>query len=332
MGRNRWRTSAIFVSGITIIGCISGCGLLGDPDSGGTPAPGSGLERSTLKVSVMPTIDLAPFHLAVQNEYFQAEGLKVEFSTAPSGPASVAKMISNEVDISYSSYTPFFVAKSQNAADIKIVADGSSAGPSTTMVLAMPNSSVKTIQDIPGKRIAVTAQGTISDLMTMSSLKDKGLDYKSIKWVTMPFPDMAARLQRGDVDAAFMTEPFIAQAKMSVGALPTFDTATGTTADLPTAGYGATAKFVTDNPKTVAAFQRVMLRATAEAKDRTKIEPLMVQFAKISQEVAASTNLLTFRSALDPKSLQRVPDLMRDFGVIPQTINVEPMIVPTPAN
>ncbi len=307
-----------FVSVLTIIGCISGCDAL---DSA---------ELSALRVSVMPTIDLAPFHLAVKNGYFQAEGLQVEFSTAASGPASVARMVAGDVDIAYSSYTPFFTATAQNAADIKIIADGSAAGPSTTMVLAMPGSPVRGISDVPGKRVAVTAQGTISDLMTMSALRDKGLDYKSIKWVTMPFPDMAARLRRGDVDAAFLTEPFITQAEKTVGAVPVFDTATGTTADFPTAGWATTGKFAATNPDKVTKFQRVMLRATAEAQDRSKIEPLMMEFAKVDKDTATSTNLLTLRSALDPATLQRVPDLMHDFGLLPTKLDITPLLIPTP--
>lgn len=315
--------TGILVSVLT----LTGCGLLGESGTPAPPAAGTGMERGTLKISIMPTIDLAPFHLAVKNGYFQAEGLEVAASTAASGPASVAKMVSGEVDIAYSSYTPFFVAKSQNAADIKLVADGSSAGPKSTMVLAMPDSPVKTIKDIPGKRIAVTARGTISDLMTMATAKAAGVDHQGIQWANIPFPDMAARLQRGDVDAAFMTEPFITQAVKTVGAVPVFDTAAGPTADFPTAGYGATAKFTAENPKTVAAFQRVMAKATTEAADRSKIEPLLVEFAKVDKDTAAAATLLTFRSVLDAASIQRVPDLMREFGVINERVDVAAMIV-----
>jgi NitT/TauT family transport system substrate-binding protein len=316
-------TTGILMSVLT----LSGCGLLGGSDTSAPPASGSGPERSTLKMSIMPTTDLAPFHLAVKSGYFQAEGLAVESSTAASGPASVARMVAGDVDIAYGSYPPFFVARAQNAADIKLVADGSSAGPKSTMVVAMPGSSVRTIKDMPGKRVAVTARGTTSDLMTMAALKAAGVDYQGIQWVNIPFPDMASRLQRGDVDAAFLTEPFITLAVKTVGAVPVFDPATGPIADFPTAGYGATAKFVTENPKAVAAFQRAMAKATAEAADRSKIEPLLVEFAKVDKDIAATTGLLTFKSALDATSIQRVPDVMTEFGVLRDRVDVAAMIV-----
>jgi NitT/TauT family transport system substrate-binding protein len=316
--------AGILVSVLT----LTGCALLGDSDPAPPPAPDRGLERSALHISIMPTTDLAPFHLAVKNGLFQAEGLSIRTSTAGSGPASVTKLVAREVDIAYGSYPPFFVAQAKNVADIKIVADSSAAGPGSTMIVAMPGSPVRTIQDMAGKRIAVTSTATTSDLMTMAAMKAAGVDHTRVQWVTLPFPDMAARLQRGDVDAAFMTEPFITQAVRTVGAVPVADPATGPIADFPTAGYGAMADFVAQNPRTVAAFQRVMAKATAEAADRSRVEPLLVEFAKVDSEIARGSGLLTFKSEMDAASIQRVPDVMAEFGFLPGRVDVAAMIVP----
>jgi NitT/TauT family transport system substrate-binding protein len=316
---------------LALFAALSGCGLLGgsedEPSSNDTAVSAGGLERTKIKISVMPTIDLAPFHLALKNNYFKQEGLDVEWSNAQSGGASVARLTSGEVDIAYSSWTPFFVAKSKGAADIKLVADASSAGPGSTMVVAMPTSSVKSVRDMQDKRVAVTAQNTISDLMIKSVLKTNGIDHTTIKWAEIPFPQTAERLKKGDVDAAFVTEPFLTGAQKSVGAVPVFDTAQGPTANMPTAGFGSTAKFVKENPKTLAAFQRVMQKATDEAKDRGKIEPLIQDFAKVDADTAKLATLLTFSSTLDASRIQRVPDLMLEFGVIPEKIDVNDMIV-----
>jgi NitT/TauT family transport system substrate-binding protein len=307
---------------------VSGCGLLGSSDDSSASGPTGGLEKTKIKISIMPTIDTAPFHLAVKEGLFQKAGLEVEEVDAASGQASLQNLISGSVDIAYSSYTPFFVAKAKGAADIKFVADASSAAPKSTEIVAMPNSSVKSVKDLAGKKIAITSTNTICDTLTKSVMRDNGVDYSGVKWVPIPFPQIAAAVQSGQVDAGFLTEPFITQAAKTVGALPIVDTATGATKDFPTAGYGSLAKFTNANPKTVAAFQRVMAQATKESADRSKIEPLMVEFAKVDQDVAALTTLLTFQSTLDAQRLQRVPDLMQQFGSIPLSINVAPMIVP----
>lgn len=317
---------------------LTGCGLLGGEDNEPAEANASGqLEKPNLKISVMTTTDLAPFWLAVKNGYFREAGFTFDPAkdvvTAKSGGDSVTKLTSKEVDIAYSSYTPFFVAKSKGAADIKLVSDASSAGPGATMVVTMPNSSIKSIKDMTGKRVAVTARNTISDLLVMSTLKTNGVDWQSINWAEVPFPSTAEALKAGQVDAAFLTEPFLTGAQKTVGAVPVFDTAVGPTANMPTAGYAANAEFVQQYPKTLAAWQKVMQRATDEAKaDRSKVEPLLQEFAKIDADTAKLSTLLQFSSSLDATRIQRVPDLMLEFGVIKEKIDVSQMIATAPSS
>lgn len=324
----------IVATALTLVTTLTSCGLLGGSDDEAEPTGtgGSGPEKASIKVSIMKTTDLAPFHLAMKEGFFDDEGLKVEFVQAPSGGASVTKLVAGEVDISYSSYTPFFLAESKGAAQkddgIKIIADAASAGPNSCLVVATPDSSVKSIKDMAGKRVAVTATGTISDLLTMSTLKTNGVDYTNIKWVNTPFPDTAKRLKAKEVDAAFVTEPFIQDTMRNAGAQPIFDTAVGPTADMPVAGWGATGKFVKENPNTIAAFQRAMQKGTDLAlSDRSLVEPLLVKFSGVDEDTAKMATLLTFQSKLDATRIQRVPDLMLEFGVIKNALDASKMVI-----
>jgi NitT/TauT family transport system substrate-binding protein len=322
----------------SLLTAVSGCGLLGSTDNSSASAntASDSLEKPNLKISIMTTTDLAPFHLAVKSGYFRDAGFTFDPAkdvvVAKSGGESVSKLAAKEVDIAYSSYTPFFVAKSKGVADIKLVADASSAGPNSCVVVAMPGSAVRGVKDMTDKRVAVTARNTISDLLVMSTLKTNGIDWTTIKWTEIPFANTAEALAKGQVDAAFFTEPFKSQAEKTVGAAVVFDTATGPTANMPTAGFGANAEFVQRYPKTLAAFQRVMQRATDEAKgDRSKVEPLLQEYAKIDADTAKLATLLTFNSSLDATRIQRVPDLMLEFGVIKEKIDVAQMIAKAPA-
>jgi NitT/TauT family transport system substrate-binding protein len=189
---------------------------------------------------------------------------------------------------------------------------------------------VKTIKDMAGKRIAVTATGTISDLLTMATLKTNNVDYTKVKWTPTPFPLTSQALKEGRVDAAFATEPWIQDAMKNAGAQPIFDTAVGPTADMPTAGWGSTGEFTEQNPNTIAAFQRAMQKGTDLALgDRGKVEPMLVEFSGVDQDTARMATLLTFQSKLDATRIQRVPDLMLEFKVIKKPIDVEKMVVAT---
>jgi NitT/TauT family transport system substrate-binding protein len=325
---------AIALGMIALVAFVLVSGFRAAPGPEAKLAIADGLEKPDLKISIMKTTDLSPFWLAVKEGYFRDAGFTFDpqrdVTIAKSGPESVDKLAAKQVDIAYSSYPAFFLAKS-NGKDIKLVADASSAGPNSCMVVAGLSSKVRTIKDVEHARVAVTARNTISDLMVMSTLKTNGIDYKSIEWVQTPFPSMATKLASGEIDAAFLTEPYLIQAQLTVGAVPVFDAATGPTANLPTAGFGADAEFVRKYPKTLAAFQKVMERATIEAKaDRSKVEELLQEFADIDAKSAKLATLLTFQSSLEATRIQRVADLMTEFGVLTTRMDVSQMIARSP--
>jgi NitT/TauT family transport system substrate-binding protein len=114
------------------------------------------------------------------------------------------------------------------------------------------------------------------------------------------------------------------------GAQPIFDTAVGPTADMPAAGWGSTGNYTKANPKTIAAFQRAMQRGTALAlSDRSKVEPMLVEFSGVDEDTAKMATLLTFQSKLDATRIQRVPDLMLEFKALTTTLDVKKMMIPT---
>lgn len=325
-GHGTRRRVVLGLAATALLAATTGCSALGSDDSSASGGNAS-VEKAKIKVAIITTIDLAPFHLANKNGYFKQEGLEVEFSTNPSSPAALQKVISGEADIAFASYVPIFTAQDTGAGDIKIVADSVSASPNSNMVVTTPSSSVKNVKDLAGKKIGVSAINTASDAMTKSVMRANGVDFSGVKWTPIPFPDMAAALARGDIDAAYMPEPFITNAAKSIGAVPVVDVASGPTEDFPIGGYASLSKFTSANPKTVAAFQRAMKKATDEAVDRAKIQPMVVEFAKVDADTAALVTLPNFHSTLDPRRLQRVPDQLAEFGIIKKRIDVGSMLV-----
>jgi NitT/TauT family transport system substrate-binding protein len=292
------------------------------------------LEKPDLKFSIMTTTDLGPFWLAVQKGYFREEGFTFDPVTdvrhAESGAQSVAMLEDDTVDVAYATYPPFIAMQSRGK-NVKLIAAASLAGPGSCMVVAMPNSKINSVADMAGARVAITAPNTVSQLMVQSALKASGVDYQTIQWVTVPFEGMEGKLAIGEIDAAFMVEPFLSQAQNNIGAVSVFDTAVGRTSNLATAGFGANSEFVSKYPRTAAAFQRVMQRATEVAnEDRANVTPALVQFAHLDTSTAKLPSLLTFQSSLNAVELQRVADLMVDFGMIGTPIDVSRMIARIP--
>lgn len=324
----RGRRLTALAAGLAVFASISGCGLLGgsdDEDSGNAQ-----VEKSKINVSIQGTIDLAAFHLANEKGYFSDEGLEVNPVLVDSADKGFAKLQSGEADIIYSGYTGFFAEQDKGSMDLKLIADASSAAPKSNAIMVPKNSQLEDPKDLEGKKVGVTPEGTLADILTKAWAETNDVDLEKVNWQHMGFGDMAALLEKGDLDAAFMPDPFIAMNQQNFGAEARWDPMTGPLKDLPMAGYGTTAEFAKENPKTVAAFQRAMVKASDEAEtaDRTKvIDPLLVEHAKIEKDLAPLTTLLTFESSLDPERIQRVPDLMLERDAISKKIDVKDMII-----
>ena len=165
-------------------------------------------------------------------------------------------------------------------------------------------------------------------MLTQSVMRDHGINSDKVQWVPMPLPEMGTALAQGKVDAAYQPEPFLTQSAKVAGAYPVVDAASGSTQAFPLTGFGATAKWVQDHPKTMRAFQRAMLNATRAAVDRARIEPLVVRNAKVDQDIASLMVMPAFGSTLDARRIQRVPDLLQQLGVVQTKIDAASMIVP----
>ena len=148
-----------------------------------------------------------------------------------------------------------------------------------------------------------------------------------MQFVPVKFPDMARALSSGQVDAAWLPEPFVSQDEESIGAVPLADSNQGTTQNIPISGYMVTAAWLKKYPNTAAAFRTAILKAQAvAATDPGAIQQGMEGFAGTTKETAAIANAPEFPTQQNEVLLQRLADLMLNFGMLQQHYNVNQMI------
>ena len=73
-------------------------------------------------------------------------------------------------------------------------------------IVAGAKSSIKTIQDLKGKKVAIWP-GSTQEVVILERLKASGMTIKDIQPIRLPFSDMAPALARGDIDAYVGAEP-----------------------------------------------------------------------------------------------------------------------------
>ncbi|MEV6848165.1 ABC transporter substrate-binding protein [Actinoplanes sp. NPDC051411] len=310
------------VTGLLVAAVLAGCG---GSDKG--PAPGTnGLEKTDLKVGILPIPDAATVYIAKSKGYFAAEGLNVTPVVLTNGSETVSRLVSGSVDIAYSAYVPIIQAASSGVR-VRVICDGYRGRTDLYPIVTRPDSPIRDPRQLAGKKIGLINTKGFPSLLTDAALAGVGVPASAVHLVEIPYPNMPAALQNGSIDAAFMTEPYLSQSRKTFGARVVVDTMSGPTADLPVGGYVSSPRFVTGNPKTLAAFDRAIAKAQAAAADRTLVGQTLPMYVHgLSPSVAQSITLGVFPSSLDPAQLQRVADLMTRFGAIPKHFDVQQLL------
>ena len=314
------------------LAALVGLGLLAAGCSGGgsgSGAPG-GLEKANLNVAAVPAMDSAGLYIAQQRGLFAAEGLRVSILPITSGQTAIANQLAGQLDVSVGNYVSYIRANNQpkDPADFRVLTPGSIMQPGNQEIMVPSTSNITSVSQLAGKRIAVNVKNNIGTLLVKSVLTDNAVDPGSVHFVPIKFPDMSRALSSGQVDAAWMPEPFVSQDEESIGAVPLADSNQGSTQNIPISGYMVTQTWLKKYPNTAAAFRTAILKAQAiAATDPGAIQQGMVRYAGTTKETAAIADAPEFPTLQNGVLLQRLASLMLNFGMLQQAYNVNKMIV-----
>ena len=299
------------------------CSLFGSSSDGAN----ADLERNLLRIGVAQVVDVAPLRIALTEKLFEKHGLQVNL-VSQNNDSEAIKQLDTTLDITWASHVSFF-REVANGAQLQLQGEAYQAGPNSMALVTGPNSKY----DDPGKEptpsIAVNNQNDIGFLTTRAVLDTAAVEKGKIKFRDMPFGEMEKALQAGEVDAAFMIEPFITKAQRNIGAKILTDTARGPTLDFPMSGYASSKKFAETNPKTLKAFRDVLREAQQRAQaNKLAVQDSLTSYADVDQSTAALVSVGTFPLSLNPIRLQRVADMMDTEDILSGRLDVQGLLPP----
>jgi ABC-type nitrate/sulfonate/bicarbonate transport system substrate-binding protein len=308
-----------------LITCVltASCGLFGSSSNGGT----ADVERNTLRIGVLPVVDVAPLRIALTDKLFEKAGLQVSLVTQPS-EAEAIKQLDTTLDITWATHVSLFRSVAEGT-ELQLQGEAYQAGQNSMALVTSANSTY----DDPGKNsaptIAVNSETDIGALTTRAVLDTAAVEKQKIKFRPMPFAEMENALKSSTVDAAFMIEPFITKAQRSIGAKILTDTARGPTLDFPMSGYASSKKFAEANPKTLKVFRDVLRQAQQRAQaNKLAVQDSLTSYADVDQQTAALVSVGTFPLSLNPIRLQRVADMMDTEDVLSGRLDVQQLLPP----
>jgi NitT/TauT family transport system substrate-binding protein len=237
-------------------------------------------------------------------------------------------VISGDIDFAFGAYPSFFSAV-QEGLPLLITTEANRAAPLFGGLYALPDSGIETPADMAGAKIAVNTLNNLVQLAVEEQLVSAGLSLDDVTLVEIPFPDMVATLERGDVDVIAVVEPFGTIARNSLDATLVTDMFAGDIEGFPVAGFYVTDSFAADNPNTVAAFNRAWAKAVEYANSEDdavpQILPTYIETATV--EGSRELNYPLFVSGIDVAVIQIVPDFMVDAGLLDGPIDTADYIV-----
>ena len=215
-----------------------------------------------------------PLTLADQLGYFKDEGLTVRISDLRGGSEALAALMGGSVDIVTGFYEHTVRARVQDKRLVMVTLFDRYPG-LVLMVGKRHFDQVRTIQDLVGKPVGVTAAGSSTDQLVKYILRQNNLDAQAIPVVTGGIATMMAALQQDHVWAGVTVDPLASKLERDGIARVLYDTRTekGTReifgGPWPAGGFYSTADFISGHSKVVQSVVNAGIRALRYLRDHS---------------------------------------------------------------
>ena len=244
------------------------------------------LEKSKVSIAVggKAAFYYLPLTISEQLGYFKSEGLEVEISDFAGGARALQALIGGSADVVSGAYEHTINMQAKNQFIQSFVLQG--RAPQIAMGVstkAMPN--YRTLADLKGKKIGVSAPGSSTNMVANLVLSRAGLKASDVSYVGVGTSSGAlAALRSGQIDAMSNTDPVMTMLEQKGDVKIISDTRTlkGTQevfgGPMPAACFYTHTEFVQKHPNTCQAMANAIVRGlkwlqTAGPSDIIKTVP-----------------------------------------------------------
>jgi NitT/TauT family transport system substrate-binding protein len=311
------RRFASLLLATTLLAPLAACGGSNTPAS-----PPSG-QPDKVNVGVIAIVDVAPIYLGKQQGFFSKRNIDLNLQTAQGGATIVPAVVSGQYQFGFSNVVSLLLAQSRNV-PVKVVANGvNSTGDKTKDFggIVVKDASITSAKQLEGKKVATNTLKNIVDTSVKQIVKTAGGDPTKVSFIELPFPDMAAALDAGRVDAMFVVEPFLS------AALARGWKVIGTYADvnpnLCVALYFTSTQMMTTKADLVSRFTEAMKESLAVANSHPDdVRAVLGTYTQISEDTRKNLILPKWPSDIDRGAVQSLADLSVQFGLLTAAPNL----------
>jgi NitT/TauT family transport system substrate-binding protein len=271
---------------------------------------------ATIRAAMIPIESAAPVYYASDNGFFSKAGVDVQITQNPSTPAVAAAVASGTFDIAYGTISTLAAAHVRGLPFVVIAAGvGYIPGVVPGAIMVAANSPIKTGKDCNGKTFATAGLGTIAEYLPRAWIDKNGGDSTTVKFVEVTFPETAAAMAAGRVDAAYMVEPFLTVAAKRGDARILADGDDAIASKYTSTGWYATTQWAKAHHELVARFANAMTDAARWANaNQTKVTPILVKELNVDPVLSAAAHRPYFVDRLVAEQIQPWIDVTAKYG------------------
>lgn len=293
-------------------------------------------ELKPLHVGMIPTIDSAPFYVALTKGYFTAEGLTIDTTPTTGGAVGIPAVVSGALDIAAGNVVSTILAASRGL-DIIAIAPASKIranDPDLAAIVAPAASGIRSGADLNGKTLAVNTRANVLWLYGRAWVRKTGGDPAKVTIKEVPFPQMFDALKGHQVDAAFMVSPFLNAALADPAFRRIGEPYQQVQPGVDVGQYEATSAFVHAHPKEIAAFLRALRKGVAwfNANRRTPaLADIIAGYSHLSAALVEKMDLPEAPTTIDPAQIKKTIALMQQEGLLTAPMDPAKVIYPPAA-
>ncbi len=220
--------------------------------------------QTTLKMGLLPILDVLPFYVADEAGYFAEEGVAIELVPVSSALERDQLLIAGEIDGMLNDLISIGIFN-QDANLVTVVAQSRRAYPDAPQfrILAAPDSGITRPEDLAGVEIGIS-ENSVIHYIAQRILEEEGLTVDDLSFRAEPnIPVRFQLLMQGQLQAACLPDP-LAQAAIEGGAILVADDTTLVESEYSQSVLSFRTTVIEDNPEAVEAFLRAWMRAAED--------------------------------------------------------------------
>ena len=309
------------VLALTLAACNNGTNATQDAES--TPEG----ELQEVTVGAIAIADVAPLHLAVQEGFFEEEGLDVEIVETTGGAVSLPGVVAGDYDFAFLNVASLMIARDQGL-DVEFIANGTT----TTGEPGADNIGIVVAEDSEVESTADLTQSTsnqlnnIGDIATRLAVDNAGGDGGDIEFLELAFGEAQAAVENGTVEAALLAEPYLTQAQ-DAGLKVVSSPYAEAHPELNTGGYFAKSETVEENPELVESFRNAINRALEFADENPdEVREIVATYTEIDEEILQRIQLPRFKPEFTREGLEDLGRSAKEYGYLAEEPDLDELL------